>query len=245
MRHKSDLRGKPALAETKTDTPVPFGRLAADSSFVDPRTDRVEAQSAPGTADNNNIRLSKAQADSHYFARKREAEASYGLAARGATTVLQSFHLEQSGVDIRIVDADGSVYTGTIQLGNNTALPIAASPPRTVATRLSKAKETVYSTGQARSGGAQEDSAQTLNFVVRGTNTTLRQGIEFAGHLQPAALVQQAATSNEMIRATQRFQNQFGVSGVIPRPQLSGRLRLEGGAEAEIHAVPIPADTAP
>jgi hypothetical protein len=88
--------------------------------------------------------------------------------------VLASFQVQQNGNSIRVVDADGSVYEGSLQ----SAMPAPA------------AAEPVQDQPQRKiSTGSELQTAQTYFFRVAGLNQTLKQKVDFAGNLlaMPAA----------------------------------------------------------
>jgi hypothetical protein len=92
--------------------------------------------------------------------------------------VLTTFQMRQSGENLRIIDADGSIYEGNIQLARQQPLSPAqaATPAPTVPAR------------GFRTAPAEQAAAVTPSFSFRavGTNRTLNQLVEFTGNLQPA-----------------------------------------------------------
>jgi hypothetical protein len=82
--------------------------------------------------------------------------------------VLTSFRLEQNGNLLRVVDDDGSVYTGALQvLKNPIAPPLGISPAVAAAETRAKRAPSNYS------------------FRVAGTNRNLNQNVVFSGTLIP------------------------------------------------------------
>jgi hypothetical protein len=92
-----------------------------------------------------------------------------------AAPLLTSFRVEQNGGEMRIVDADGSIYTGTVQVAN----------------QESESHTTFASTFKSAPAGAaarapqQFPAAQNYFFRVAGTNRNLRQNVVFSGNLIP------------------------------------------------------------
>jgi hypothetical protein len=84
-----------------------------------------------------------------------------------AAPVLLNFQVQQNGNALRIVDQDGSVYSGTWRLANRTA--------------DTKTQQT--SAPSARSLEDNLQSAQNYLFRVHGMNRTLRQSVVFTGSL--------------------------------------------------------------
>jgi len=98
--------------------------------------------------------------------------------------VLAYFHIEQAGPELRVIDSDGSIYSGSLQAA-------AAAPPG-----LSSGAEELSTASRAFSGAKQQDNlarsaapkrAQTYteaagySFQVVGTNRTSRQRVAFSG----------------------------------------------------------------
>lgn len=161
--------------------------------------------------------------------------------------VLNSFQLEQQGQNIRIVDRDGSVYTGSVEWAA-VALP-SATTARPTKDAYSRGAVRPASRAEARttaqSLGAED---QPVSFTVRGTNATLRQLVTFTGNVQalPAAnaagqagqaVVQQARSYPQQAQQAQTQQSQ---SVLMQNSRLSGRARLADGREWDVEATPAP-----
>jgi hypothetical protein len=89
--------------------------------------------------------------------------------------VLASFRVEQNAGEMRVVDADGSVYTGTVQVTNEDA------GARTAFASAFKNAPAVSTTRTLQ----QMPAAQNYFFRVTGTNRNLRQNVVFSGNLIP------------------------------------------------------------
>jgi hypothetical protein len=160
---------------------------------------------------------------------------------------LNSFRAEQTGDTLRIVDEDGSVYEGKLQV-----------PADDVA--LSKAKEldqiqTQTRARDARPAGAVSPSqtqqmAPTLNFNVSGMNRSLTQRVVFTGQLQQAispgtansqskaqffAPIQGAAQASFSNSQTQKQQAQQAPDAG-QQQRIVGRARLGATPEFEVDA---------
>ena len=238
-----DLQPKAALAQGQPDGLSATGVSAGGMPLA--KTSKLAENKKPSVASRRaTSALAAAEGTQvQYFARETEVRARGLQHSNEAQAVLASFHLEQRGLEIRIVDADGSVYTGRVQPAPAPALGVktTAAP---AAGRSAKAKEPVYSGGNRGSSDSAGGPAtsQALNFTVRGTNATLRQAVVFVGNLQPDALAQQSAGSSKTQNVMARFQNQSPAQNQFSNSRLTGRARLANGAELEINAVPWPVD---
>ena len=155
----------------------------------------------------------------------RRAASAPTKAARTAavTEPLANFQFVQSGSQLRVIDSDGSAYTGSIQVASAPAAPDVTAAPRAEASQLvgrsaSKARQSpamapmgVLGNSHAGIGGRQAAAteatqlpsapsapAQTYNFRVVGANRTLKQNVLFTGqlHLPPKAAMNQSFTAN-------------------------------------------------
>ncbi len=160
-----------------------------------------------------------------------------------AAPVLVQFEVQQSGNTLRIVDADGSVYTGAfLREGagapNEPAPATTPAPPGAAQSPVDQAKT-----------AAKRDEPQTIQshfFQVTGTNQTLKQNVAFAGEL--------LAISSTTTYLPQSFKDSGGLSGgggAGGRPQsgvtnslpwsisrIAGTAVIAGTNQIEINAVP-------
>jgi hypothetical protein len=165
------------------------------------------------------------------------------VALAKAASVLANFQVQQTGNAIRVVDADGSVYDGSLQTESTVAqnVPVqTALPSPTGATVAQNDRQKTIATRD------EPQTAQNYFFRVSGINQTLKQKVEFAGNL----LAMNSATTN----AQQSLHGQvvLGVGGFGESPQSSmtnqlswSNSRIAGTAvvadtnSIEINAVPL------
>jgi hypothetical protein len=218
------------------------GELAANTPAA-PATTFDRLATAQGAADN----YSTTQTNSVQFASAASHNFAFGLqnlfkntaAPAKAVPVLANFQVQQNGNAIRVVDADGSVYDGSLlpesAVAQNGPAPAATpAPPVTAPAQVERAK-TIATRDESQ-------TAQNYFFRVTGTNRTLKQNVVFAGNL--------LAISN----ATTNWQQSFGGSGGLGGGQLQSVLtnqlpwsssRIAGTAviantnNIEINAVPL------
>jgi hypothetical protein len=111
---------------------------------------------------------------SQAFRRLESSTTRGAMAASTPAPVLASFRVEQNGNDLKIIDADGSVYTGAIQ--------IAQQEP---ASDYSFAAAKNGPVGAARAAKAASPAPQNYFFRVAGTNRNLNKNIIFSGNFVP------------------------------------------------------------
>jgi len=103
--------------------------------------------------------------------------------------VMQDFAFERTGDRVRIVDADGSTYDGTVMPAPEAEVRAKLSRP------LDEARARKDAVGQAaQSAGAPASGAQTAyRFFAAGLNRKLNQSVEFRGEWLPVAPAQSSA----------------------------------------------------
>lgn len=161
-----------------------------------------------------------------------------------AVPVLTAFKLEQRGSEIRIVDADGSVYTGVVATGSAPAAADRARPKSFLArggAEKPRVDRQVFKT-ESRLAADVANLQPTLLFSVRGTNTTLRQAVVFTGNVQSVSEAVQLGISNQAVGIAGRTKEQSPAQTLLQNTRLSGRARLSDGRELEIHAETVPDD---
>lgn len=173
--------------------------------------------------------------------------------------VLDEFVVEQAGNNLKIVDRDGSVYRGNIQVVTNAieafvhsdaqAPPTAAATPAPQSAFYRQAREEDASNQSSRVSAQnlaiQNLGPQSVNyaFEVVGTNRSLRQRVVFNGNwIQNVGAVNVQNTSN----LTHRFQNQLNLPADAAESQqtlqnqfINGRVYLGNSRSGtELNALP-------
>lgn len=154
---------------------------------------------------------------------------------------LGSFRVEQNGDKMRVIDADGSIYSGFVQTSEEAVRRFAGfgAAPAPAADNRQPAREPALDvpvdTLEARSA-----AAQSYYFRVTGTNRSLRQPVVFSGILTPGA---------SSVTGTQTMARASAVGGIAPikpagatvlplsRAQLRGRV-LIGTNMMDVNATP-------
>jgi hypothetical protein len=133
--------------------------------------------------------------------------------------VLNTFQVQQEGSEIRVLDADGSTYTGKIeQLAKSTELD------SRIAARRDAAKQT--RSHAAKAVLEKESAVSQSHFRATGFNVSLKKTLVFEGnYAEPRA--QQPATANDRERSDQNRD----------RARIMGTVRVNGEAAVEVDAV--------
>ena len=138
-----------------------------------------------------------------------------------AANVLNTFQVQQQGSEIRVVDADGSTYTGKIQ-----QLPKGAKLDSRIPSRHLVAKQT--GTDAAQAAGETESAAPQSYFRATGYNVSLKKKLVFEGnYAAPPAQLPVKATSNDRQRG-ESSRNQARIVGTV---------RVNGEAPVEVDAI--------
>ena len=163
--------------------------------------------------------------------------ASVGKSQTGQS-VLSSFEVKQTAQQLRIVDADGSIYTGSVQL--------AEAGPRL---RSAEAQQiAVAESSQARLGptsavafAAVGEPGQIYFFRVTGTNRTLNQSVVFTGSLTAmtnAATLGQVTSNLGATVGRSRLPSAQPTLVPPVNSRISGKALIGRNTEVEINAVP-------
>ncbi|HWQ90161.1 MAG TPA: hypothetical protein VN673_00710, partial [Clostridia bacterium] len=173
-----------------------------------------------------------------------------GLPARTAQTpVLAAFAVEQAGKELRIIDNDGSVYSGNLEMTpvaaqDSSVAPSAGAPAKTDEGTVSRYGVAPLKRERAAAPVALETAAdipsQLLSFRVAGTNRTLNQNVVFIGNFaQPVP----PSAGYELTNAAQAqwHLNKDKAANSLPQAlssRILGKAVLDDGKEIEIEALP-------
>jgi hypothetical protein len=168
------------------------------------------------------------------------------IAPAQAVPVLVNFQVQQNGNAVRVVDADGSVYDGSLlpksAIAQNEPAPAATpAPPVAAPAQVARAK-TIASRDESQ-------TAQNYFFRVTGTNQTLKQNVVFAGNLVATANAvtnsQQAssASGNLGVGGAGGDQSQSALTNQSQLPwsnsRIAGTAVIAGTNQIEINALPL------
>ncbi len=241
---KGSVETSPSNQPAAPGTATPQDRfdLAAIESKAKKSNDQG-TNNAPRQIDNTRLRFSNVDVRSRY---RRNFNSPAEL------PVLNSFELEQTGSQIRIVDADGSVYEGRIapaeapkDLAENRRA-VSASGVLTQAPAVQPAAAANAGMGQTIDNDA---SAASYNFRAVGTNRTLNQRVVFSGnYMNTASAPSQAANNignrtvpsvanNQAAAKAQLQSNQLPIGGGA---QIQGQAFIGTNNQVEINALEHP-----
>jgi hypothetical protein len=173
--------------------------------------------------------------------------------ARKATTgtssrnrgVLDSFRVEQSGGTMRVIDGDGSVYAGFVQVSDQPS-------QHSLDSSVTVAREAESAQPQAAAKSATVQSADALSglpdsasyfFRVTGTNRTSRQPVVFSGMFIPVSpRISGVITGSQGRAVSGLVQPAPSTPGTLPlsRSQLRGRAVIGATNAIDVNASPSP-----
>ena len=138
-----------------------------------------------------------------------------------AANVLNTFQVEQQGSDIRVLDSDGSTYTGKIeQSAKNAELD------SRMTVRRDAAKQT--RSYAAKAVPENESATPQSYFRATGFNVSLKKRVVFEGnYAQPQAQQPATATANDRERSEQNRD----------RARIVGTVRVNGEAAVQVDAM--------
>jgi hypothetical protein len=153
-------------------------------------------------------------------------------AVANTAPVLVSFELRQNGDNLAVVDADGSVYQGSLQTNS----PVSQIPAPVVESRTAQNAQNQISTV------AKNEIVAGNNFYFRvaGQNRTSKQNVVFTGNLIPLAgsldNSQAAATANNS--AGSAGMSQVQNTAVFSNSRIAGTATVDTTNQIEINALP-------
>jgi len=137
-----------------------------------------------------------------------------------SANVLNTFQVQQQGSEIRVLDADGSTYTGKIE-----QLAKGAELDAGIIARRDAAKQTRrYAAKAARET---ESAAPQSYFRATGFNVSLKKTLVFEGNYAAPPAQQPASTSNDRERGEQSSD----------RARIVGTVRVNGEAPVDVDAI--------
>jgi hypothetical protein len=165
--YKKDTTPPSAVPGAAPPTPTFDQEMLAKNSPAPETAARAVAPAPPAATDKEAVPPAPAVQGLMWVNSPTNGPASDYRAAKRppAGPLLGSFRTEQTGNRLRVIDADGSVYTGVLAAAR----------------------------GQALNDGV--SAVQTRSFRVSGTNVTIHQRVVFAGHLVLGLQPQPTASS--------------------------------------------------
>jgi len=139
----------------------------------------------------------------------------------GGANVLNTFQVQQEGNEIRVLDADGSTYTGRIEQSAKDA-----ELDSRIAARRDLAKQKPRYA--AKSVSEEKSASPQSYFRATGYNVSLKKTLVFEGnYAAPPQQQPTTATSNERQKAEQNSD----------RARIVGTVRVNGGAPVDVDAI--------
>lgn len=184
--------------------------------------------------------------------------------AEPSTAVLKNFQVSQNGSTIRVVDQDGSVYTGTLEAEDASAAAATESfapaanrdnSTKIESPKLEQSDKVDANQAQAPAGGGQFDmntsQGQKYSFRVGGMNRTLNQSVVFTATLledlsaMKNAQVTFGLTANAAVGAAvaQQMMKTVETNHVIQLPwssfRIAGTAVVNKTNQVQVNALPV------
>lgn len=158
-----------------------------------------------------------------------------------APKVLMNFRIEQAGRDMRVVDGDGSIYTGVVDAENTLYKQMVARQKATLSNTYEKQFRFQTPKLTAAPPAAKPPAGTYYFYRVEGTNRTLNQKVVFSWNFvatNAAAAESQNYRGNrsnlDAAKQVPPFADQ------LPRSSVAGRAQLGTSRQIEVNAVPVP-----
>lgn len=171
--------------------PEPVAALRAAPAKLAMRSAAPKTLTAPSAAAPTASRAASNVANvaplSQTFVRTVVAGRSAETTVPGTLPVLNRFRLDLSGQQVRVVDADGSVYDGRLVLRPAVGAATATEAERALPTGYAVTAARTTARDRAVDPVATPPTAAgEVHFEVRGTNVTVRRPVQLQGVLTPA-----------------------------------------------------------
>jgi hypothetical protein len=154
------------------------------------------------------------------------------------TPVLNQFQVEQVGQQLRLVDADGSVYLATLGTETGVAQAQAAQPAPVASPFLGRANRQARAQAVApiAAGGARDGAPpmQVLTLNATGTNWQLQQQVVFTGNLFVTNLPGVPVVNDSTTLGT----NVESLSQLFRNASVNGLVTVGGTNQYAVEAVP-------
>jgi hypothetical protein len=200
------------------------------NTFASENKDRLVATAAPAAAPAKQFFKDAERTKSEALGVNSNSQ-KFRNAVANTAPVLVSFELQQNGNDLAVVDADGSVYQGSLQTNSAVAqsqLPV-VMPPGAPQSQVSDVAKN------------QSAAGNSFYFRVAGQNRTSKQNVVFTGNLVPLA----GNGVNAQTGAAEN--NSAGISGMsqaqnaalFSNSRIAGNVTVDITNQIEINAVPV------
>ncbi|PYK58828.1 MAG: hypothetical protein DME21_14895 [Verrucomicrobia bacterium] len=160
--------------------------------------------------------------------------------------VLRSFQVEQAGQQIRVVDADGSIYEGAIDGPENEEVAKRVVAAQTAQADLKKKVEPEARRVESVSETAYGETAgpQNVFFHVAGTNRTLNQLVVFQGNFlantnQTSAIVLGARLATDKRTLVPKQRRPPKIRSQLPYALIQGQATIGDRNRVQINASPV------
>ncbi|HKI72906.1 MAG TPA: hypothetical protein VKA81_11045 [Verrucomicrobiae bacterium] len=160
--------------------------------------------------------------------------------------VLRSFEVEQSGKQLRVVDADGSIYDGAIERPENEELAKGVVAAQTAQADLKKKVEPEARRVERLSETTYGETAEQQNvfFLVAGTNRTLNQLVVFQGNFlantnQTSAIVLGARLATDKRTLVPQQSPPLQIRSQLPNSLIQGQATIGDRNRVQINASPV------
>ena len=141
-----------------------------------------------------------------------------------APKILDNFQVEQNGRDFKVVDGDGSTYSGQIER-------LSLADTRNVARKKQSDNEpTARAATAEQTPGKEDETNDEFYFRARGFNSSLKKPIVFEGNY----IAGQAALGKDKEAAKTKFDGR-------QTARIVGKVKVPGEPAVRVDAVAVPA----
>jgi hypothetical protein len=152
------------------------------------------------------------------------ANQAFRSKTKQSLNILNEFQVEQSGHEIRVVDADGSTYSGKLE-------PLAQNDARSIYNQKKN-----YNAPASQAAPTFDEKAQSANaeyyFRATGYNTSLKKSLVFEGNYIPPLAVAQTKVAKAKTESEERDEESSA--------RITGVAKVHGESPVQIDAIAVP-----
>jgi hypothetical protein len=210
----------PAEATPSTEGLITGGTRSDQPSLADKSLAAKEAKpAAPAAA---SLAQNRQMTNFRQQFSKDAANQAFRSKLKQTVNILNEFQMEQSDHEIRLVDADGSIYSGKLE-------PLAQNDARSVYNQKKNYNAPLSGSAPTFDEKAQSASAEYY-FRATGYNTSLKQSLVFEGNYIAPLAVAQKKVAKAKTESEERDQE----------ARITGVAKIHGESPVQIDAIAVP-----
>jgi hypothetical protein len=244
--HKLKLESGSAAAAATSDravaNPVVSG-IVADASIAPAEAAVVLGYEKSLSAEKSNATPAPVTRSAQAYANRAVEKVTRKLDAdslRVFPKVLVNFRIEQAGRDLRVVDGDGSIYTGVVDEANTLYKQQLWRQNQSLSNAYEQKFRFQTPKLTAKPTPAKTQAGEFYGYRVEGTNRTLNQKVVFTWNFVATnSLASDKLNFNPAAQKLEAANPTASFPELLQKSRITGRAQYGAGREIEVNAVPV------